>query len=189
MTTYISLDIETDGPIIGINSMLSLGAAAFSFDYYDGSKELGTFEINLEPILGAVQDKSTMEEFWALHPEQFEYATSNQNDCVYAMTQFNMWVKQLPKPILAAAYPDSFDFAWVRYYLLRFAGEDTLGYESLDIKSLACGLLKRPFVGIKTSNLPEKWRDRESRVAHRAIDDALQQGTMLMNMLREANIK
>ena len=40
---YISVDIETDGPIPGPNSMLSFGAAAFS----DDGKLVDTHSANL----------------------------------------------------------------------------------------------------------------------------------------------
>jgi len=48
---YFSTDIETDGPIPGPHSMLSLGSAAFSSD----GVLLGTFSINLKHCQGQNQ--------------------------------------------------------------------------------------------------------------------------------------
>lgn len=61
---YISTDIESDGSVPPINSMLSFGSAAMTID-----KELiGTFSANhLETLPGAVENENTMR-FWARNP-------------------------------------------------------------------------------------------------------------------------
>ena len=46
MTTFVVIDVEFDGPILGINSMISIGAVAINKD----GDELGDFEINLKPL-------------------------------------------------------------------------------------------------------------------------------------------
>ena len=53
---YVSIDIEADGPIPGLHSMLSLGAAAFNSD----GRRLATFSANLQPLPGASEDPRTM---------------------------------------------------------------------------------------------------------------------------------
>ena len=67
---YISVDIETDGPIPGEYSMLSLGAAAFMPD--DESNTVGTFEVNLPRLDGAGQDPDTMK-WWDTQKEAWEH--------------------------------------------------------------------------------------------------------------------
>ena len=49
---YVSTDVETDGPIPGINSLLSFASAAYRAD----KTLLGTFTANLEPLPGATAD-------------------------------------------------------------------------------------------------------------------------------------
>ncbi len=61
--TYISTDIETDGPIPGPYSMLSLGSAAFTAD----KQLLGTFSVNLETLPGATAHPETMA-WWDTQP-------------------------------------------------------------------------------------------------------------------------
>ncbi len=46
---YVSTDVETDGPIPGPHSMLSIGSAAFLAD----KSLVGTFTANLETLPGA----------------------------------------------------------------------------------------------------------------------------------------
>ena len=53
---YVSVDVETDGPIPGVHSMLSLGAAAFDAEW----SPRGTWSANLEPLPEAAEDPRTM---------------------------------------------------------------------------------------------------------------------------------
>ena len=62
---YISIDIETDGPIPGPNSMLSIGNAAFN----QFGKLVDTWEVNLETLRGARPDPKTKTEFWDKNPK------------------------------------------------------------------------------------------------------------------------
>jgi len=61
--TYVSVDIEADGPIPGDNSMLNFGLAAFELD---NREPIATYEANLKPLDGAWQDKDTMA--WLARP-------------------------------------------------------------------------------------------------------------------------
>ena len=60
----MSTDIESDGPVPGLNSMLSFGSAALLAD----KSCLGTFEINLDVLPEAAPDSATMA-WWATKPE------------------------------------------------------------------------------------------------------------------------
>jgi hypothetical protein len=64
---YVSTDVEADGPIPGVNSMLSFGSAAYLAD----KTLVGTFTANLETLPGAVADPKTME-WWKGHPEAWK---------------------------------------------------------------------------------------------------------------------
>ena len=61
---YISVDIEADGPVPGLHSMLSLGAAA----YNAWGQCVGKFSANLETLPDATTDERTMA-WWATQPE------------------------------------------------------------------------------------------------------------------------
>ena len=67
---YFSTDVETDGPIPGPHSMLSLGAAAFSIEWTTPPKVTGvsTWTANLELLDGAKGDPETMK-WWGSQPE------------------------------------------------------------------------------------------------------------------------
>ena len=61
---YISVDVETDGPVAGLHSMLSLGAAA----YNAWGQRVGTFSANLKTLPDATTDDRTMA-WWKGQPE------------------------------------------------------------------------------------------------------------------------
>jgi hypothetical protein len=54
---YVSTDVETDGPIPGPHSILSIGSAA----YLPDKTLVSTFSANLELLPGASGDPRTME--------------------------------------------------------------------------------------------------------------------------------
>jgi hypothetical protein len=61
---YVSTDVESDGPIPGPNSMLSVGSAAYLAD----KTLVGTFEANLELLPGGAGHPETMR-WWESQPE------------------------------------------------------------------------------------------------------------------------
>ena len=61
---YISTDVETDGPIPGPHSMLSMGSAAYTAE----KRLVATFSANLDTLAGAAAHPKTAE-WWATQPE------------------------------------------------------------------------------------------------------------------------
>ena len=86
---YVSIDIEADGRAPGLNSMLSLGAAAFDSD----GALADTFSANLEPLPEAREDPQTMR-WWAAHSAAWEACRTDQRDPQEAMERFHSWVKR-----------------------------------------------------------------------------------------------
>ena len=66
---YISVDVEADGPVPGLHSMLSLGAAA----YNAWGQRVGKFSANLETLPDATTDDRTMA-WWKGQPEAWKRA-------------------------------------------------------------------------------------------------------------------
>src|SRR5689334_14642333 len=118
---YVSLDIESDGPVPGQNSMLSLGAAAF---HRQTHVLIDTFEVNLVQLAGATPNPATME-WWKTQPEAWAVCRAGAVAPFRAMDLFGVWLKQLPATeLLAICYPASFDFPFVKYYWHEFMGDD-----------------------------------------------------------------
>jgi hypothetical protein len=177
--TYVSTDIEADGPIPGPHSMLSLGSAAYAPD----KKLLSTFEVNLETLPGAAPHP-VQAAWWARNPEAWAACRRDPQDPGQALPRYVAWLKTLPGKTVFVGYPAAYDFLFVYWYLMRFAGESPFTHQALDVKSYAMAVLRRPYTECHKKNFPERWFDPLPHT-HVALDDALEQGTLFCNMLRE----
>jgi len=176
---YVSTDVETDGPIPGPNSMLSFASAAFLED----KTLLGTFSANLELLPGATGDPKTMA-WWGENREAWEASRKETRDPRDAMGDYLKWLKSLPGRPVFVAYPAGFDFMFVYWYMIRFAGESPFSFSALDVKSFAMAMLGLPYRDSVKRNMPRSWFD-DSPHTHVALDDAIEQGRMFCNMLAE----
>jgi hypothetical protein len=180
---YISTDVETDGPIPGPHSMLSIGSAAYSAD----KKILSTFSANLETLEGATADPQTAE-WWATQPAAWAACRENLEPPAVAMARYLTWLKQLEGKPVFVAYPAGFDFLFVYWYLIRFVGESPFSHSALDIKTFAMALMQTDYRSSNKRNMPKHWFDDFAHL-HIALDDAIEQGALFCNMLQESRAK
>lgn len=176
---YVSTDIEVDGPIPGPHSMLSLGSAAFDA----GGALLATYSANLCTLPGASGHPATMD-WWARQPAAWTACRTAQQEPETAMRAYAGWLKQLPGKPVFVGYPAAFDFMFVYWYLMRFAGESPFEHSALDIRSYAMALLKKPYRQSGRAHMPKRWLEEES-LTHVALDDAILQGKIFCRMLQE----
>lgn len=176
---YVSTDIETDGPIPGINSMLSFGSVAYQVD----KTLVSTFTANLETLEGATQDPRTME-WWKTQPVAWKACRENLQSPENAMKNYVQWLKSLNARPIFVGYPAGFDFTFVYWYLMRFAGESPFSFSALDVKTYAMALLKKEYRRSTKGNMPKHWFDNFPHT-HIALDDAIEQGALFCNMLIE----
>ncbi|MEW6129626.1 MAG: 3'-5' exoribonuclease [Acidobacteriota bacterium] len=177
---YVSTDVETDGPIPGINSMLSFASAAYTVD----KTLIATFEANLETLPEANPNPETMA-WWKTQPEAWEACRKNLQSPEKAIRQYFNWLKSLPGKPVFVGYPVVFDFMWMYWYLIRFMGESPFSFSALDIKSYAMAMMKSEFTETTKRAMPRRWFDRLPHT-HQALDDALEQGALFCNMLKES---
>lgn len=176
---YVSTDVEADGPIPGVNSMLSFGSAAYLAD----KTLVSTFTANLKTLPGAVADPRTTE-WWQGQPEAWKAARTDLQSPEQAMRAYLAWLKELPGLPVFVGYPAAYDFLFIYWYLIRFTGESPFSHSALDIKTLAMALLKTDYRKATKKQMPRKWFDPLPHT-HRALDDAIEQGALFCNMLRE----
>jgi len=176
---YVSTDIEADGPIPGVYSMLSLGSAAFS-----AQKEIiSTFSANLKTLSGAKQDPATMQ-WWKRHPQAWEASRKDPKSPKAAMKEYLKWLNNLGGIPVFVGYPASFDFTFIYWYLMKFTGVCPFSFAALDIKTYAMAVLKKEFHKTTKSTMPKRWFDT-SKKKHIALSDAIEQGYLFCNMLAE----
>lgn len=176
---YVSTDVEADGPIPGPHSMLSIGSAA----YLPDKTIVSVFSANLETLPGATGEPRTMA-WWQTQPEAWDACRRNLEQPAAAMARYCTWLKALPGKPVFVAYPAGFDFTFVYWYLMRFAGESPFSHAALDVKSYAMALLKTDFVDTTKRAMPRHWFDTR-RHTHLALEDAIEQGALFCNMLAE----
>ncbi|MHC4513275.1 MAG: exonuclease [Planctomycetota bacterium] len=176
---YVSTDIEADGPIPGPHSMLSFGSAAYTKD----KQLVDTFTANLDTLAGASGHPGTMS-WWQTQPEAWRACRENTQPPARVMPEYVAWLKKLPGKPVFVAYPAAFDFLFVQWYLFRFAGESPFSHSALDIKTFAMAMLRRDYRAATKRNMPRRWFD-DLPHSHVALDDAIEQGALFCNMLRE----
>jgi len=175
---YVSTDVETDGPLPGVHSMLSIGSAAYTAD----KVLIDSFSANLETVPDLSRDPKTTA-WWATQPEAWAACRANPETPAAAMSRYLTWLNSLPGRPVFVAYPAAFDFPFVSWYLHRYTGANPFGYAVIDIKTYAMALLGKPYRQCGKQAMPLAWFDPAPHT-HVALDDALEQGRLFCNMLR-----
>jgi hypothetical protein len=175
---YISTDVETDGPIPGPHSLLSIGAAAYTAD----KVLLGKFSLNLEALPGAQPHPKTAA-WWLTQPEAWAACRAQPQPPRAAMEAYGAWVRSFGGQPVFVAYPAGFDFLFVQWYLVHFTGDSPFSHQALDIKTFAMALLKTDFRATTKRTMPKEWFD-DMPHTHLALDDAIEQGALFCNMLK-----
>jgi DNA polymerase III alpha subunit (gram-positive type) len=180
---YVSTDIETDGPVPWLNSMLSIGSAAFFAD----KTLIDTFTANLETLPDAKPNAETMQ-WWQTQPEAWNACREQVQPPEKVMKAYCTWLDELPGCIIFVGYPLVFDFRFIDYYLHRFAGKNPFGFAAIDLRSFVMGMRKVEYHQAGMNYYPKRWFDNLKHT-HIALDDALEQGTVFCNMLKEQTTK
>jgi DNA polymerase III alpha subunit (gram-positive type) len=179
METYISTDIESDGPIPGDNSMLSLGAAAFQPD----GKMVGTFYATLDTLPGAKGDPDTMK-WWDENQVAYDEARKNTRPAQKVMQDYVSWARGVPGKPVFVGYPAGFDFLFVYWYIKHFGLDSPFSFSAVDIKTYAMAVLKKEYRQSTKKNMPGRWFSG-TKHTHIAVDDAIEQGELFIAMLKE----
>lgn len=127
---FISVDVETSGPIPGEFSMLSIGACAV-----DAQEQ--TFECTLQPI----SDRADPE---ALKVSGLSLETLARTGLppIAAMERFESWAAALAGhggDLVFVGFNAPFDWSFVNYYFHRFLGRNPFGFTAIDIKAYYMG--------------------------------------------------
>jgi DNA polymerase III alpha subunit (gram-positive type) len=181
---YFSIDIETDGPIAGLHSMLAIGVSVAG--HHDGN----TFHTEPEPEPTFYRELAPIGEEWVekalqvsgLDRDRLRKEGASAN---VAMSELSNWVRQQAgqeRPV-CVAFPLAFDWPFIRYYEAQFSDEPAFEFSAaLDIKTMY--LTK---AGVSTelaglTDLPDTLRVKPKR-AHYALDDAIAQGRTFQHIM------
>jgi DNA polymerase III epsilon subunit-like protein len=169
---YISVDIETAGPIPGEYSMLSIGACAVENSEHSFYVELQPINDNADPAALAVCKLS------------METLKEIGKDPTAAMLEFSGWINQIAggrNPVFVG-FNASFDWGFVNWYFHKFLGKNPFGIGALDIKAYYMGLSGCTWGETKSSKLPGEFQPSIPS-AHNALGDARAQAEIFKKML------
>jgi len=180
---FISADIEADGKLVAVNSMLSLGSVAFTVDLA-GYHQISTFEENLLELPGAIRDVDVME-WWKGFPDSWKRIRENAEDPAIVMKRYLTWIKSLNSKCALVADPAAYDFMWIYWYLLRFTGERPFGWSALCARTYAmCMLKEEGWVHFSKKSIPARFKSDHPH-DHTPLNDSIQQGQEFAAMYRE----
>jgi len=151
--SYIVVDVESDGAIIGVNSMVCFGAVLvddkLDRTFYGQTKPIGeNYEVEALSISGFSREEH----------ETFD----NPKDVMLA---FAKWIEEESKgkPILISDN-NGYDASWINYYFHIFYGKNPFGWSSRRIGDLFCGFF---------NNERYRWKKhRKTKHTHNPVDDA-----------------
>lgn len=163
MSIYI-VDVETNGPIPGDYSMVSIGAVKLTHELNT------TFFGKLAPV-----SAKYIPEAIAITNVTFE-ETLKYPKPEETMKKFQDWINETNIGSKALFYSDNngFDFMFTAWYFHHFLGTCPFGHSSQNINSLYKGLTKNTFQKFKHL--------RKIKHTHNPVDDALGNATALLEM-------
>lgn len=202
---YCSFDIEADGNNPLQHSMRSFGAAMYANvntvnvnTTQDSSSisltpaiPIDTFYITIKQQRNARPDEKTMIDFWSKHPKQWLEINRRPVEPAVAMDLLAQWLDKYSQShhIKWIARPANFDWMWLKCYYETYGPKvkPDIGFYCQDLTSLIqayvlCNKIsdKLAFITSLTAN---------STCTHNALDDALCQGTMYMNLRKLLSVK
>lgn len=169
---YISVDIESSGPIVGKHSMLSIGACVVG-------DPTNSFYAELKPI-GPDFDAD------ALKVSGFDLSqlVDSGEAPLVAMNRFRTWLSEQAqdKKIIFVGFNACYDWQFVNWYLLAFGGQNPFGFSGIDIKSYYMGKCRLAWAKTTSNQLPQEYRP-DSPQTHNALDDARAQASIFEKLL------
>lgn len=161
MGKLVVVDLETDGNLLGTNSMVCFGAVIVE----DGLKR--TFYGKTRPISDIYNPEAlAVSGFSREQHETFD-------DPKEVMTAFYEWLKDNinGKPTLISDN-NGFDASWINWYFIKYLGKNPFGWSSRRIADLICGY---------ENNLYFKWKwMRDTPCDHNPVNDAIGNAEVLL---------
>jgi hypothetical protein len=173
---YISADVETDGPIPGRYSMLSLGlAVAATFDgtaFAPRDPTAATFYRELRPIAHEWLPEAV--EASGLDREVLAREAAEPKLAIAEAAEWVACVADDARPVVVG-YPLVFDWMFLHWYFVAFTRESPFGFSGgLDIKTMYQQKARVTLDEAGRADLPPALRASRPHT-HNARDDAVEQ--------------
>jgi ribonuclease T len=183
---FVSVDVETSGPVPGLFSLLSIGACVVPEEAAalenDSAAE---FYCTLKPLTEASSDPAALA-IAGFSLDELEESGSTPADAMLSFEKWLMTVAGPAKPILVGLNAP-FDWSFVNYYFHRFLGRNPFGFTALDIKALFMGSMGCTWDGTRSSRMSAKLGLPQKEMSHHALDDAKAQAELFLAIRRKAS--
>jgi len=171
---FISIDVETAGPIPGEFSMLSIGACLVNGPEVAFDCEFKPINDNADPA--------------ALEVSGLSLAGLRETglDPTAAMLAFASWIDRVcggASPVFVG-FNAPFDWSFVNYYFHRFTGANPFGFTALDIKALWMGVAGCSWADTRSSRIAERLKPN-LHGDHDALHDARYQAELFRLIVAE----
>lgn len=174
---YISVDVETAGPIPSNYAMLAIGACRID------QPEV-SFYIELKPDKEKVEPSAL--EISGLDIEDLKREGTPPRE---AMQQFETWLQQQTpngENLIFVAFNAPFDWMFVADYFHRYMGRNPFGHWALDMKALYMGIEGTAWEETSMANVTRKL-GITIQLTHNALKDALDQARIYKILMEETN--
>jgi hypothetical protein len=168
--TWIMVDIESDGPVPGLYSMVSLGAVVVEPSLQR------TFYAQFRPISDG----------WV--PEALAVSGHTREECMEfpspekGMNEFASWLaKNGGNRPMFVSDNNGFDWMFVCWYFWKFTGGCPLGHSSTNLGSLYKGLVQDMSKNFKHL--------RKTRHSHHPVEDAKGNAEAMLHLKDELGLK
>lgn len=163
------IDVEADGPVPGLYSMVSLGAVIVepTLDR--------RFLTNLRPISDRFQNEA-LAISGATRETSLEYPEAEES-----IKNFNTWLLNLEEDrITCASDNNGFDWSFLNYYMHRYLGANPLGYQTYHLPSVYAGC---------TGEFGQGYKDyRITPHTHNPLDDAIGNAEAMLSLAEQYNL-
>ena len=171
---FISVDVETSGPIPGEYSLLTIGAV-------NVDDESQTFECALKPLNRNADPKAL--EVTGLSLDELDRTGLVPKA---AMNRFDGWLANVVRsdetPVFVG-FNAPFDWSFVNYYFHRFTVSNPFGFAALDVKAYYMGATGCSWHETRSTRIAERLKPGRTG-NHSALSDALYQAELFRLMRR-----
>jgi len=168
--SYISIDVESDGPIIGKNSMVCFGIVLIE------PKLDRTFYGKLKPISDFyIQEALAISGFSRDQHLTFDEPENVMRECA------GWLAANSDGPPILISDNNGYDASWMNYYFHVYYGSNPFGWSSRRIGDLYCGL---------TKDAQSRWKQiRKTKHDHNPLNDAMGNAEAVLYMRDKMGLK
>jgi ribonuclease T len=180
---FISVDVETSGPVPGVFSLLSIGACVVPREGAAvGNDAAAEFYCTVKPLADASSDPAALA-VTGFSLDELSESGSKPEDAILSFEKWVLTVAGAAKPIFVGLNAP-FDWSFINYYFHRFLGRNPFGFTALDIKALYMGSTRCTWEDTRSSRMSATLGLTPKGMSHHALDDAKAQAELFIAIRR-----